>query len=187
MFRVVTLSGRMFIFQLALPVLHSSCSAELVCRYLSYDTTGKNIGAAEAKAPQSKGWNLVLVWEAGAEDALGGYARGLSEAKEADSQAKAVGMPSSRPITWARIPLPRARARARLPGHGSSRLFASLISIDAIRFELLFGLPMDRRADDREPDQDVEYRRTLGGGAPCRQVVALRLADDGALVYSLIK
>ncbi|MFT3764458.1 MAG: DUF1906 domain-containing protein [Minicystis sp.] len=69
-----------------------------VSRYLSYDTTGKNITAAEANALEKAGIDIVLNWEWGADDALDGYNRGVEHAKAAEAQAKAVGMPADRPI-----------------------------------------------------------------------------------------
>ncbi len=42
-------------------------------RYLSYDTSGKNLTAAEANSLTQAGIDIVANWEAGADDALGGY------------------------------------------------------------------------------------------------------------------
>ncbi len=67
-------------------------------RYLSYDTTGKNLSAGEADALIAAGIDVVSNWEWGAEDALQGYATGVQQAKAAESQAIADGMPSGRPI-----------------------------------------------------------------------------------------
>jgi Domain of unknown function (DUF1906) len=67
-------------------------------RYLSYDTSGKNLSAGEASALNAAGLDVVSNWEAGSEDALGGYATGVEEAKAAESQALADGMPAGRPI-----------------------------------------------------------------------------------------
>jgi len=67
-------------------------------RYLSFDTTGKNISASEARALQAAGVDVVSNWESGASDALKGRARGVSDAQEAQRQALAAGMPASRPI-----------------------------------------------------------------------------------------
>src|SRR4051794_16232229 len=67
-------------------------------RYLSYDTTGKNLSASEARALQAAGVDVVSNWESGASDALKGRARGASDAQEALRQANADGMPAGRPI-----------------------------------------------------------------------------------------
>jgi hypothetical protein len=67
-------------------------------RYLSWDTTGKNLTASEARALQAAGIDLVSNWEFGASDALKGRARGASDAQEALRQATAAGMPAGRPI-----------------------------------------------------------------------------------------
>jgi hypothetical protein len=67
-------------------------------RYLSYDTTGKNLTAGEANQLKAAGIDIVANWEWGADDALDGYQRGVEHAKTAESQAKAAGMPAGRPI-----------------------------------------------------------------------------------------
>jgi hypothetical protein len=67
-------------------------------RYLSYDTTGKNLSSAEAKALWAAGVDVVANWEQTAQAALNGYNQGVSDAKAADSQANGDGIPSGRPI-----------------------------------------------------------------------------------------
>jgi hypothetical protein len=67
-------------------------------RYFSFDTTGKNLTASEARSLQAAGVDLVSNWEAGASDALKGRTRGVSDAQEAQRQALAAGMPAGRPI-----------------------------------------------------------------------------------------
>ncbi|HEX3762398.1 MAG TPA: glycoside hydrolase domain-containing protein [Kofleriaceae bacterium] len=67
-------------------------------RYFSFDTTGKNLTASEARGLQAAGVDLVSNWENGASDALKGRARGASDATEALRQATAAGMPAGRPI-----------------------------------------------------------------------------------------
>lgn len=67
-------------------------------RYLSYDTSGKNITAAEAHALKQAGIDIVANWEQGASDALAGYQRGVQHAQAAEAQAHAAGMPAGRPI-----------------------------------------------------------------------------------------
>ncbi len=71
------------------------------CRYLSHDTTGKNLTHAEAVSLSNAGIWLVVVWETTAQRALDGHAAGVQDAKDADAQAKACGMPSGRPIYFA--------------------------------------------------------------------------------------
>jgi hypothetical protein len=70
-------------------------------RYLSYDTTGKNLSAGEAHALRAAGIDVVVVWEQNATDALDGYGTGASDAREAERQAAACGMPAGRPIYFA--------------------------------------------------------------------------------------
>jgi hypothetical protein len=69
-----------------------------VARYLSYDTTGKNLTAGEAQGLFAAGIDVVANWEAGAEDALQGQSEGVSEAEEAQTLAAGCGMPPDRPI-----------------------------------------------------------------------------------------
>ncbi len=58
-----------------------------VMRYLSYDTTGKNITAAEANDLWAHGLQVGLVWETTADRVKGGAAAGQSDAREALRQA----------------------------------------------------------------------------------------------------
>jgi hypothetical protein len=68
------------------------------CRYLSNDTTGKNLSASEASALWAAGVDVVANWEDSATAALDGHAQGVSDATTADSQASSDGGPSTRPI-----------------------------------------------------------------------------------------
>jgi Rv2525c-like, glycoside hydrolase-like domain len=67
-------------------------------RYLSYDTTGKNLTAAEADELVAAGLAVVCNWEWQAGDARNGYDAGRKYAQEAAKQAAACGMPAGRPI-----------------------------------------------------------------------------------------
>jgi Domain of unknown function (DUF1906)/Tachylectin len=69
-----------------------------VCRYVSRDTTGKNLTRTEANALRAAGLDIVTNWEHSAREALDGYSAGATNAREADRQALACGMPASRPI-----------------------------------------------------------------------------------------
>lgn len=71
------------------------------CRYLSHDTTGKNLDLAEAQRLSGAGIWLVVVWESTASRALDGHAAGAQDARDAEAQAKACGMPGDRPIYFA--------------------------------------------------------------------------------------
>ena len=66
-------------------------------RYFSYDS-GKNLTASEAQALENAGLDVVSNWEAGSDDALDGYSRGVQHAHDADAQAHAAGAPADRPI-----------------------------------------------------------------------------------------
>ena len=68
-------------------------------RYFSYDS-GKNLTASEAQALEAAGLDVVSNWEAGNEDALDGYARGVEHAwHDADAY---------RPVPPARPPIVRS-------------------------------------------------------------------------------
>src|SRR5215467_16374419 len=54
-----------------------------VARYLSYDTTGKNLTAGEAQGLNAAGIDIVANWEWDADDALNGYNTGVSDAQQA--------------------------------------------------------------------------------------------------------
>jgi len=70
-------------------------------RYLSDNTTGKNLTGPEASALIAAGLAVVVNWESGASDALEGKGRGASDAAEAVRQAAEVGAPVDRPIYFA--------------------------------------------------------------------------------------
>lgn len=78
-----------------------SAGVTFVCRYLSHDTTGKNLTPAEAQQLTTAGLWLLVVWEDGARAALGGSNAGVTDAKAALTQAEACGLPASRPIYFA--------------------------------------------------------------------------------------
>lgn len=74
---------------------------QFAARYLSYDTTGKNLDLGEAERLSAAGIWLLVVWESSANRALAGYGAGRSDAQEAARQAAACGMPAGRPIYFA--------------------------------------------------------------------------------------
>lgn len=69
-----------------------------VARYLSWDTTGKNLSASEAQSLFAAGIDVVANWEWNADDALSGYSKGVDDATEAQTLAQQCGMPADRPI-----------------------------------------------------------------------------------------
>ncbi|WUI02023.1 DUF1906 domain-containing protein [Spirillospora sp. NBC_00431] len=75
--------------------------AKFACRYLSHDTTGKNLTRAEAEDLSDANIWLVVVWETTAKRPLDGRSAGVADAKDAAAQAKACGMPDGRPIYFA--------------------------------------------------------------------------------------
>lgn len=84
----------------SMAALHRA-GAKFVCRYLSNDTTGKNLTRAEADRLTEAGLWIVVVWETTASRALDGRAAGEKDAKRAAEQAAACGMPGDRPIFFA--------------------------------------------------------------------------------------
>ncbi|MEO8552838.1 MAG: glycoside hydrolase domain-containing protein [Kofleriaceae bacterium] len=81
----------------SLDTLHAN-GYTFVSRYLSYDTSGKNITAGEAAVLRASGFDIVLNWEQSANAALQGYNRGVSDAQAAVGQAAAIGAPPNLPI-----------------------------------------------------------------------------------------
>ncbi len=80
--------------------LHSE-GYTFAARYLSTDnssTAGKILTAAEAKSLIAAGIDVVSNFEYAADDALSGEAQGVADAKVAQAQAVAAGMPATRPI-----------------------------------------------------------------------------------------
>jgi Rv2525c-like, glycoside hydrolase-like domain len=75
--------------------------AAFVVRYVSHDTTGKNLTAAEARQLSAAGIWLAVVWESTASRALAGHSAGAADATAAAGQATACGMPAGRPIYFA--------------------------------------------------------------------------------------
>jgi Domain of unknown function (DUF1906) len=67
-------------------------------RYLSYDNTGKNLSRAEADYLINGGIPVVCNWEWTEHDGQGGYAQGVTYAREAARQQGACGIPGDRPI-----------------------------------------------------------------------------------------
>lgn len=70
-------------------------------RYLSHDTTGKNVTAAEIANLHGNGLDVVLVWEQGANAAIGGYSQGRNDATSALSMAVNLGAPAGTVIYFA--------------------------------------------------------------------------------------
>lgn len=74
---------------------------QFAARYLSHDTTGKNLTRGEAQQLSDAGMWLLVVFEDGATRALDGYGAGRLDAQFALAQAEACGMPAGRPIYFA--------------------------------------------------------------------------------------
>lgn len=74
---------------------------KFVCRYLSHDTTGKNLTRAEADALSDAGIWIVVVWQTTARRPLAGRSAGAADARDAAAQARTCGMPADRPIYFA--------------------------------------------------------------------------------------
>ncbi len=74
---------------------------EFAARYLSHDRSGKTIEQAEVDDLHNNGVSIVLVWEEGAQNALGGNGQGVADAETALTQADALGFPGNLPIYFA--------------------------------------------------------------------------------------
>ena len=79
-----------------------------VCRYLSPPGNAKNITKAEAARIHAAGLDLVLVWEQNGDEPITGHAAtgagasaGILDARLAEAEARAVGVPSAAPIFFA--------------------------------------------------------------------------------------
>jgi glycoside hydrolase-like protein len=64
-----------------------------VCRYHSYDTTGKNLTKAEADSYLAAGIQIVSNWEYATDAALNGFNQGVADATEGAKQQAACGGP----------------------------------------------------------------------------------------------
>lgn len=80
-----------------LAALHRA-GIEFVCRYLSHDTTGKNLSLNEAFAIKASGMDIVSNWEFAETAALNGRAQGVADAANAINQHVAFGGPSQAAI-----------------------------------------------------------------------------------------
>lgn len=75
-----------------------SNGVDFVCRYISYDNTGKNITKAEYNNLLRQGVAVVLNWEYATDAAKNGWNQGVKDAREAERQRKALGAPAAAPI-----------------------------------------------------------------------------------------
>ena len=66
-----------------------------VCRYHSYDTTGKNLTKAEADSYLAAGIQIVSNWEYATDAALKGFNQGVQDATEGAKQQAACGGPKA--------------------------------------------------------------------------------------------
>lgn len=79
-----------------------AAGVKFAARYLSYDTSGKNLTRSEADKLAAAGIWSVVVWETTAARAkTGGRLGGVTDAKAAAGLAQKCGMPESRPIYFA--------------------------------------------------------------------------------------
>lgn len=96
--------------------------AHFACRYLSHDAS-KNLQRGEARELAAAGIDLVVVWETTARRPLDGRGAGAVDARTADRQADALGMPDDRPIyfaaDWDATPAQQAAINAYLDGAAS--------------------------------------------------------------------
>jgi hypothetical protein len=77
--------------------LHAS-GYSFACRYVSDDTTGKNMTRTETAALIAAGVDVVSNWEFSSSEILNGFSAGVHAANVGLAQATAAGMPAGRPI-----------------------------------------------------------------------------------------
>lgn len=82
------------------PVGIKAAGYGFVVRYL-YPTAPKGLVAAERDALWAAGLGIRLVYEVGAQDALGGAAQGAADGQAANQLADALGVPANFPIFYA--------------------------------------------------------------------------------------
>lgn len=70
-------------------------------RYLSWNTTGKNLSAPEAAALHAAGLDVVLVFEESAGAPLDGYGAGVAHAQRAREMIAELGAPANQPVYFA--------------------------------------------------------------------------------------
>lgn len=104
------------------PASLKAAKVTFACRYLATDKT-KSLTAAEAKALAAVGIWSVVVWESTATRMTAGKAAGAADAKTAQAQATAAGMPADRPIyfaaDWDATEAQQAQINAYLDGAAS--------------------------------------------------------------------
>ena len=74
---------------------------KFVCRYLSHDTSGKNLTRKEAEQLSRANIPIVIVWESTAKRMKAGLNAGKEDAKTAAQMARDCGMPLMAPIYFA--------------------------------------------------------------------------------------
>jgi hypothetical protein len=83
------------------PQLIIASGREFVIRYISHDTTGKDLSAAEAERLSAAGLRIAIVFESSAGRMLSGRTAGVTDARFAIAKAVELGMPPDRPIYFA--------------------------------------------------------------------------------------
>lgn len=82
------------------PAALHAAGVTFAVRYLG-GSQSKDLTRVEAENLSHAGIDVVVVWEAAGDAALGGYDAGARDAHRAEAQAKACGMPGGRPIYFA--------------------------------------------------------------------------------------
>lgn len=94
----MTVSGVDYAWARPSPQCLYSNGKRFVCRYLSFDTNGKNLTHGEALALSHADLWITCNWEALPDAGLDGYATGVKHARKAAALAEECGQPSDRPI-----------------------------------------------------------------------------------------
>lgn len=83
------------------PTDYADPAWSFACRYVSYGGNPKNLTPDEANALTKAGKSIVVVFETSGADFTGRFNQGAADAREADAEATACGMPADRPIYFA--------------------------------------------------------------------------------------
>lgn len=154
-----------------------------VIRYLSNEPA-KNLSISERDRLWAEGLSIGLVWEATAQAPLGGFARGQSDAREANRQADAFGWPRAAVVVYA-IDFDVQRLLQSAPPRGLSLETMVDLELQVARTEAAHDLV--RQAMGTQMDQVADYFRGVQsiGGRPAGVYGPDHVCDDLAASVGL--
>jgi Domain of unknown function (DUF1906) len=157
-------------------------------RYLSYDTSGKNLSKAEADRLSTAGMGIVLIWEQAKYDPLSGHALGRQHATHAQSMLAGVGAPRG-PVIYFAVDFDATptqlshvgdylRGVAEVIGHGRTGVYGGIRTIAYCFDRHLVSYGWQTYAwshgawDERAQLRQYHNGATLGGGTVDLDVAA---------------